>query len=62
MVGPRSCIGRKFAETEMKCLLATLIATYRFEEVVPGRVVEKEAIITTKPKGGMPLRIQKVQE
>jgi len=46
----------------MKCLLAALIATYKFEEVVPGRVVEKEAIITTRPKGGMPLRIRKVRE
>ena len=59
MLGTRSCIGRKFAETEMKCLLAVLVGNYTFGEVTPGRVVEKETIITVRPRGGMPLRIFK---
>jgi len=59
--GTRSCIGRKFAETEMKCLLAVLIGNYTFEEVTPGRVVEKESIITVRPKGGMPLRLRRIK-
>lgn len=50
--GPRSCIGRRFAETEMKVLLAALIQRLKFEEVEKGRTVEKQAIITTRPKGG----------
>lgn len=58
--GTRSCIGRKFAETEMKCILAVLIGKYAFEEVTPGRIVEKEAIITVRPRGGMPLRIRRI--
>lgn len=29
--GPRGCIGRKFAETEMKILLCSLLSLYRFE-------------------------------
>ena len=29
--GPRGCIGRKFAETEMKCLVICLLSMYRFE-------------------------------
>ena len=29
--GPRGCIGRKFAETEMKCLVIGLLSMYRFE-------------------------------
>ena len=29
--GPRGCIGRKFAETEMKCLMICLLSMYRFE-------------------------------
>lgn len=58
--GTRSCIGRKFAETEMKCLLVVLIGKFTFEEVDPLRIVEKETVITVRPKGGMPLHIRKV--
>ena len=38
----------------MKCLLAVLIGKFRFEEVIPGRKVEKETTLTMRPKGGMP--------
>ena len=55
--GPRSCIGRRFAETEMKVLLVSLIQRLQFDEVVKGRRVEKQAIITTRPKGGMYLKL-----
>jgi cytochrome P450 len=55
--GPRSCIGRRFAETEMKVLLVALIQRLQFDEVVKGRRVEKQAIITTRPKGGMYLKL-----
>ena len=55
--GPRNCIGRRFAETEMKLLLVNLIRNFRFDEVVKGRVVEKQAMITTRPKGGMFLKL-----
>jgi len=60
MPGTRSCIGRRFAETEMKCLLAVLVGKYRYEETVPGRKVERETTLTVRPKGGMPLRILRV--
>jgi cytochrome P450 len=62
MAGTRSCIGRKFAETEMKCLLAVLVGKFKFEEVVPGRVVEREAMMVVRPKGGMRLRISRVDQ
>ncbi len=52
LAGPRSCIGRRFAEVEMKIILAALIQRLRFEEVMKGTKVEKQAIITTRPKGG----------
>jgi cytochrome P450 len=55
--GARSCIGRKFAETEMKVLLVALIQRLQFDEVEKGRVVEKSAMITTKAKNGMYLKI-----
>jgi cytochrome P450 len=58
--GPRSCIGRRFAETEMKVLLVALIQRLQFDEVVKGRRVEKQAVITTRPKGGMYLRLSPV--
>lgn len=55
--GPRSCIGRRFAEVEMKALLIALVQRLKFDEVVKGRHVEKQAIITTRPKGGMWLKL-----
>jgi cytochrome P450 len=58
--GPRSCIGRRFAETEMKVLLVALIQKFRFDEVVKGRHVERKVVITTKPKNGLYLRISAV--
>ena len=44
----------------MKCILTVLIGKYTFEEVTPGRKVEKEAMLTVRPKGGMPLRIRRI--
>lgn len=58
--GPRSCIGRRFAETEMKVLLAAMIQRLQFDEVVKGRYVERTSIITTRPKGGMWLKLSQV--
>ena len=58
--GPRSCIGRKFSEVEMKVLLVALIQRIHFDEVVKGRIVEKIALITTRPKGGMWLKLSAV--
>jgi cytochrome P450 len=55
--GPRNCIGRRFAETEMKLLMVNLIQNFKFDEVVKGRIVGKAAMITTRPKGGMFLKL-----
>jgi cytochrome P450 len=62
ILGTRSCIGRKFAETEMKCLLAMLIGKFKFDEVVPGRIVEKETLLVVRPKGGLRLRISSLSQ
>ena len=58
--GPRSCIGRRFAEVEMKILLVALIQRLRFDEVVKGRRVERKGMITTRPKDGMYLKLSEV--
>lgn len=57
--GRRSCIGRKFAEMELKVLLIKLIQKLRFDEVVKNRHIEKK-YITTRPKDGMFLKISTV--
>jgi hypothetical protein len=44
----------------MKCILAVLVGKYAFQEITPGRKVEKEMILTVRPKGGMPLRIHHI--
>jgi cytochrome P450 len=59
-IGPRSCIGRKFAETEMRVLLAVLIGSFEFKKV-PGQKVEKYSLITMRPKNGMFLNISRVE-
>jgi hypothetical protein len=43
----------------MKCLLAVLVGKFKYEEIFPGRKVEKETGLTVRPKGGMPLHITK---
>lgn len=55
--GPRSCIGKSFAQLEMKCLLAPLVARFRFEPAYVGQTVEMAGFVTIKPKGGLRLRV-----
>ena len=55
--GPRSCIGQSFARLEMKCLLAALLTTFRFDVAEPGQKVEIDGFITIKPAGGLRLKV-----
>jgi cytochrome P450 len=52
--GPRVCIGNMFAAMEAKLILATVAQHYRLE-LAPGAKVEKEPLITLRPKYGMPM-------
>lgn len=57
--GPRGCIGRKFAETEMKTLLCSLLSMYRFEtdETFPDQEAWKMWRLVLRPRDGMRLKV-----
>jgi cytochrome P450 len=52
--GPRQCIGREFAMAEAALAVAIIIRRYRLE-LVPGRRVVPQPLITLRPRGGLPM-------
>jgi cytochrome P450 len=56
--GPRICIGASFAMIEAVAILATLIRALRFHPV-PGHKPMPVARVTLRPKGGMPLLVDR---
>lgn len=56
LAGPRSCIGNKFALSEMRCTLAILLDNFVFD-VFPNREVKRRLRITMKPSPNLKLRI-----
>lgn len=59
--GPRSCIGQGFARAEFKCLLAALAGGMRWEMANGGEEVFPAGVVTTKPAGGMHVRMERVE-
>ncbi len=55
--GPRICIGNNFAMMEARLLLATIAQRYQLR-LPAGTTVEKEPLITLRPKGGLPMRLE----
>lgn len=55
--GPRICIGNSFAMMEAQILLATIAQRYRLA-LPTGAIVEKEPLITLRPKGGLRMRLE----
>ena len=57
--GPRGCIGKKFAEMEMKTLLCCLLSMYRFEinDAVDDPEDWKVWKITLRPRDGITLKV-----
>lgn len=56
--GRRVCIGSQFALLEATLVAATIAQRYSLD-LVDGATVEPEATVTLRPKGGLPLRIQR---
>jgi cytochrome P450 len=51
--GPRMCIGSNFAQIEMQLVLATVAQRYRLQ-LLPGHLVEPEALLSLRPRYGLP--------
>ena len=56
--GPRTCVGARFATAEGLTILACWLAKWRFRPV-PGREVQVSGMVTLRPKGGLPLLIER---
>lgn len=59
--GPRSCIGLAFAKAEFACLLAAWVGKFEFEFTEPNFEVEIQGGVTARPKGGLPVRVKRVE-
>ncbi|MEM8642308.1 MAG: cytochrome P450 [Cyanobacteria bacterium P01_G01_bin.54] len=57
--GPRICIGQAFALTQMRLNLATILQQYRLS-TAPDYVMEPYFSFNTRPKGGLPIRLERV--
>ncbi|KAF8851573.1 putative P450 monooxygenase [Acephala macrosclerotiorum] len=58
--GPRSCIGEKFARSELKALIAVMTGTFQMHMADPTEKKVPGGVITNKPKDGMRLKLQVV--
>jgi cytochrome P450 len=58
--GPRSCIGERFAKSELKALMAAFVGTFAMEMADKDEVPIPGGSITAKPTNGMRLRLKSV--
>ena len=56
--GPRTCVGARLAMAEALTILAIWLARWRFRPV-PGREVRVSGMVTLRPKGGLPLILER---
>jgi cytochrome P450 len=56
--GPRTCVGARLAMAEALTILAIWLANWRFKPV-PGREVHVSGMVTLRPKGGLPLLLER---
>ena len=55
--GARQCIGNGFAMMEAQIILAMVVQRHRLE-LVPGKPIETDPVITLRPKHGMPMTLR----
>lgn len=55
--GPRQCIGKGFALMEAPLILATVLQKHRLR-LAPNTRVEPEALVTLRPRGGLPMQVE----
>jgi cytochrome P450 len=58
IAGPRQCIGNGFALMEAQLLLASMARRFRLR-LAPGYQPEPEPLITLRPKGGLPMVLER---
>jgi cytochrome P450 len=56
--GPRTCVGARFAISEALTILARWLTDCRFKPA-PGHRVQTSGMVTLRPKGGLPLILEK---
>jgi cytochrome P450 len=56
--GPRTCVGARLAIAEALTILAIWLGRWRFKPLI-GREVRVSGMVTLRPKGGLPLRIER---
>ncbi|KAL1652241.1 hypothetical protein SLS58_000368 [Diplodia intermedia] len=59
--GPRSCIGQKFAQAELRALVAAFVGRFEWSLAMDERDVVPAGVVTTKPAHGMRLRVRRYQ-
>lgn len=60
--GPRSCIGQGFARAEMRCLLATLTASFSWELAMDEADIVPRGVISIKPANGLLLKLKPLED
>lgn len=61
-LGPRGCVGKKFAEVEMKTLLCSLLSKFTFEPDTSVQDPEELKMwrLVLRPRDGVSLKVQPV--
>lgn len=57
--GVHMCIGHTFAKAELRALVVTLVRVFEIELAYPDRPVIPVGIITTKPDGGLWIKLKR---